>query len=50
MFLFVFSLEINNSDHVRDEEREEITATNDVMSVNNTQQSIMQYVFHTMKT
>ncbi|XP_028043101.1 uncharacterized protein LOC114252705 isoform X2 [Bombyx mandarina] len=34
---------IYNSDNIQDKEREEITATNDVMSVNNTQQSVMQF-------
>lgn len=46
----LFSSEnIYNSDNIQDKEREEITATNDVMSVNNTQQSVMQYVFEKFK-
>lgn len=48
-YCFLFSSEIYNSDNVQDEEREEITTTNDVMSVNNTQQSVMQYVFQKLK-
>lgn len=48
-YCFLFISEIYNSDNVQDEEREEITTTNDVMSENNTQQSVMQYVFQKLK-